>query len=97
MRAGARCSIFRGTPGRLDGYTTLVTVVIDTAVIVPAAIVTGLLIWRHRVVGYLVAVPLLILEAMLAPLIVAQTISQKLSGVVLLPGEVVDLLSLIHI
>ena len=77
------------TPGRLDGYTTLVTVVIDTAVIVPAAIVTGLLIWRHRVVGYLVAVPLLILEAMLAPLIVAQTISQKLSGVVLLPGEVV--------
>ena len=37
-----------GTPGRLDGYNTLVTVVIDTAVIVPATIVAGLQIWRHE-------------------------------------------------
>jgi hypothetical protein len=77
------------TPDRLDGYTTLVTVAVDTAVIAPAAVVAGLLIWRRRASGYLAAIPLLVLEGLLAPLIVAQTISQLRAGVDLAPGEVV--------
>jgi hypothetical protein len=81
---------FSGTaPARLDGYTTLVTVAIDCAVIAPAAIVSGLLIWRRQPLGYVMAVPLLLLLALLAPLILAQTISQLSAGVVLTPGEVV--------
>jgi hypothetical protein len=81
---------FTGTaPERLESYTTLVTVAIDCAVIAPAAIASGFLIWLRRVWGYLMAAPLLILLAMLAPLITAQTLSQLAAGVVLTPGEVV--------
>ena len=39
--------------------------------------------------GYLMAVPLLILLALLAPLIAAQTVSQLAVGVVLTPGQIV--------
>lgn len=81
---------FQGTvPARLDHYTTLVTVAIDCAVIAPAAICSGLLILRGRPCGYLMAVPLLILLALLAPLIAAQTISQLSAGVTLTPGQIV--------
>lgn len=76
-------------PARLDGYTTLVTVAIDCAVIAPAAITAGVLIWRRRCWGYLMAVPLLMLLALLAPLITAQTISQLSAGVSMTPGEIV--------
>lgn len=81
---------FDGTaPARLDAYTTLVTVAIDCAVIAPAAIASGLLIWRRRPWGYLMAVPLLMLLALLAPLIAAQTISQLSVGVTLTPGQII--------
>jgi len=81
---------FQGTgPARLDGYTTLVTVAIDCAVIAPAAIASGVLIWRRRSWGYLMAMPLLILLALLVPLIAAQTASQLSAGVVLTPGQIV--------
>ena len=75
-------------PARLDGYTTLVTVAIDCAVIAPAAITSGVLNWRRRHEGYLMAVPLLILLALLAPLIAAQTISQLSAGVFLTPAQI---------
>ena len=76
-------------PARLDGYTTAVTVAIDCAVLAPAAIAAGLLIWRRRPWGYLMGIPLLILLALLAPVIVAQTVSQLAAGVLLTPGEIV--------
>jgi hypothetical protein len=75
-------------PARLDTYTTLVTTAIDAAVIAPAAVAAGVLILRRQVWGYLLAVPLLVLEAMLAPTIAAQTISQLNAGVALAPGEI---------
>ena len=81
---------FAGTaPARLDGYTTPVTVAIDCAVLAPAAIAAGVLIWRRRPAGYLIGIPLLILLALLAPVIAAQTISQLSAGVILTPGEIV--------
>ena len=81
---------FAGTaPPRMDGYTTLVTVAIDCAVIAPAAIASGVLIWRRRSWGYLMAVPLLILLALMAPLIAAQTVSQLSAGAVLTAGQIV--------
>ena len=73
----------------MDGYTTLVTVAIDWRVIAPAAIASGVLIWRRRPWGYVMAVPLLILLALLAPLIAAQTVSQLSAGVILTPGQIV--------
>jgi hypothetical protein len=77
------------TPARLDSYTTVVTTAIDAAVITPAALVAGILILRRSAVGYLMAFPLVVLEAMLAPMIAAQTISQVLAGVSFQPGEII--------
>jgi hypothetical protein len=75
-------------PARLDGYTTLVTVALDSAVITPAALIAAVLIWRRRVVGYQIAVPLLFVETLLAPMIATQTISQLSAGIFLTPGEI---------
>ena len=76
-------------PARLDSYTTVVTTAIDAAVITPAAFVAGILILRRSAAGYLMAFPLVVLEAMLAPMIAAQTTSQVLAGVSLQPGEII--------
>ena len=73
----------------MDSYTTPVTVAIDCAVLAPAAIMSGLQIWRRRPAGYVMGIPLLILLALLAPVITAQTISQLSAGVILTPSEIV--------
>ena len=57
--------------------------------VAPAAFAAGLLILRRSAFGYLMAFPLLLLEAMLAPMITAQTISQIAAGVSLSPGEMI--------
>lgn len=76
-------------PARLDTYTTLVTEALDTAVITPAVFVAAVLIFRREARGYVLAVPLLVLETFLAPMIAAQTVSQLAAGVKLTPGEIV--------
>jgi hypothetical protein len=75
-------------PDRLDIYTTLFTLAnaLDMAVIAPASILAGLLILRQTALGYLIALALLVLEAMLAPMIAAQMVSQLSAGVELTPG-----------
>ena len=76
-------------PEHLGPYSTLFTNAVDMSIIVPAACVAGGLILGRNALGYLIAVPLLVLEAMLAPLIVAQTLSQVQAGVSFTPGEMV--------
>jgi hypothetical protein len=78
-----------GTPDRLDSYATKVTEALDLAVIAPAAFASGILILRRRALGYLIAISLLVLEMMLAPLIGMQTFMQLRAGIVLQPGEIV--------
>lgn len=75
-------------PARLDTYTTLVTIGLDTATITPAALVAGVLILRGRWLGYVMVVPLLVIEAALAPALSAQTYFQVGAGVELAPGEI---------
>jgi hypothetical protein len=53
---------------------------VATAIITPAAVAAGVLIWRRRPVGYRIAVPLMLVETLLAPLNAAQTISQLAAG-----------------
>jgi len=74
---------------RLDSYTTDVTYALDLAIITPAALLAGALILRRKATGHLLALSLLVLEAMLAPLIIAQTVSQLAAGVTFTPAEVV--------
>lgn len=76
-------------PARLDTYTTLVTIGLDTATITPAALVAGALILRGRWLGYVMVVPLLVIESALAPVLSAQTYFQVGAGVQLAPGEIV--------
>jgi hypothetical protein len=76
-------------PDRLDTYSTLFTTGFDIAVITGAAFVCGRLILRRAPLGYLGAFVLLVLEALLAPMIAAQTVSQLAAGVDLAPGEIV--------
>ena len=75
-------------PEILKTSTTLFTHALDLAIIVPAVALAGLLILRRAPLGYAMAVPLLVLEAMLAPVIIAQTVSQVSAGVAFTPAEI---------
>jgi hypothetical protein len=76
-------------PERLDTYTTPVTYALDLATITPATFLAGAFILRRDPLGYLIALSLLVLEAMLAPLIAAQTVSQLSAGVAFPPAQIV--------
>lgn len=80
-------------PPSLGVSATLVTYAIDLAVIAPAVCISGMLVLRGRPVGYLTAIPLLTLEALLAPLIVAQTIFQLEAGVKLATGQAIGIIT----
>jgi hypothetical protein len=73
----------------LEGYTTLVTHVLDLGIVVPAVFLSGVLILRREPLGYLLAVPLLVLEASLLPMIALQTASQVEAGVSFTTAEIV--------
>ena len=73
----------------LEGYTTLVTHVLDLGIVVPAAFLSGVLILRRAPLGYLIAVPLLVVEASLLPMIALQTVSQVEAGVSFTTAEIV--------
>lgn len=76
-------------PAALGPYTTLFTYAVDLAIIVPAAVIAGVLLLRRVPLGIVVAAPLLVLEAMLAPMIAAQTVSHLAAGVTYTPGEII--------
>lgn len=75
-------------PPSLEARTTLFTTALDIGVIVPAALLSGAMILRRRVFGYVVAFSLLVLEALLMPMITIATIVQVRSGVSFAPGEI---------
>jgi len=76
-------------PSLLESGSTLVTHALDLAIIVPAAIAAGVLILRGEARGYLIALSLLVLEAMLAPMIALQTAFQVSSGVTFTTAEII--------
>lgn len=76
-------------PTILETSTTLITHALDIAIIVPAAVLAGWLILRRVALGYLIAVTLLVLEIMLAPMIALQTVFQLSAGVTLSTAEII--------
>jgi hypothetical protein len=76
-------------PERLDTYSTPVTYALDVGLIAPAVLTAGVLVRRGNPLGFRMAVPLLILEALLAPLITAQTIVQLSAGISFPPGQII--------
>ncbi|HEV2072191.1 MAG TPA: hypothetical protein VGR29_01000 [Thermomicrobiales bacterium] len=81
--------IKRQPPSVIEHSTTLFTHALDLAIIVPAAILAGVLILRRAPLGYLMAFSLLILEVLLAPMIALQTAFQLQAGVTFTTAEIV--------
>lgn len=69
-------------PDLIGPYTTLFTHGFDSAVITPTAVLTAILVWRRRPLGYLLVAPLLILLTLVGAVVIAQTVSQARAGVV---------------
>jgi hypothetical protein len=69
-------------PTNLGPYTTMYTHGFDSAVITPAAVLTGVLVLQRRPVGYLLTAPLLVLCTIIGITVIGQTISQTLAGLV---------------
>lgn len=79
-----------GVPPRLlDSYTTMVTDALDLGVIVPSTFLSGVLLLRGRLLGYIIALPLLVMLVLLGPTIALQTVLQLRAGVTFTPAEIV--------
>jgi hypothetical protein len=76
-------------PPGLASYTTDVTAVLDLGVIAPAAFLAGVLLLRRAPLGYLLAASLMILNALIGLVVVAQTVMQSLAGITLSAGQYV--------
>jgi hypothetical protein len=69
-------------PANLGPYTTMFTHGFDSAVITPATVLAGVYIWQRRAIGYVLAAPLLILCTLIGVVVITQTVSQALVGIV---------------
>jgi hypothetical protein len=76
-------------PKWLDDSSTMVTDALDLAVITPSAMLAGVLLHRREPLGYPIAIALLVLLLVLAPAIIAQTISQLAVDIQFAAGEVI--------
>lgn len=69
-------------PANLGPYTTMFTHGFDSAVITPATVITGIYLLKRKPLGYLLAAPLLILCTIIGIVVIAQTISQGMVGII---------------
>jgi hypothetical protein len=53
----------------------------DIAIISPAALLTGIYLWRRAPLGYLLAAPMLVMCTLVGAVVIAQTIAQTLAGI----------------
>ena len=80
-------------PRWLEGYATMVTEVLDLGIIIPSAVLAGVMLLRRDPRGYLVAFPLLVILALLLPTIAVQTYVQLGAGVIFTTPEIVGPIS----
>ena len=70
------------TPTNLGPYTTMYTHGFDSAIIVPALLLTGIFLLQRKPSGYLFAAPLLVFCAQIGFTVIAATVSQTLAGII---------------
>jgi hypothetical protein len=75
-------------PKVLAHYTTIVTYPIDLGIIAPYAILSGYLLIRRSLWGYIFAAPMLILCTLIGIVVLAQTVFQVRAGVPLTMAEI---------
>lgn len=68
-------------PQILGPYTTMFTHGFDSAVLTPALIISGIQIRKGKTAGYQLAIPLLILCAVIGITVISQTLSQAMAGI----------------
>jgi len=75
--------IIQGTAPEIIGpYTTLFTHGFDSALITPAAVMTGIFLLKRKPWGYVLSAPIMIFCTMIGVVVIAQTISQTMEGIV---------------
>jgi len=80
------------TPENLGPYTTMYTHGFDLAVLMPTILMTGVLILKRNPLGYLLAVPLLVLNVLIGLCVIGATISQTLAGIVFPVGVYIGMI-----
>ena len=80
-------------PAAVASYTTVITFVLDLAIIVPAVFVAALLLLRRAQMGYLLASLLLVLSLTIGVSLMAQGAAQLLAGVPLTAGEILQFMA----
>jgi hypothetical protein len=74
-------ALLRGqAPAEVWSYTTVITYVIDLAIIVPALILAGVWLLRRAPIGYLAAATMVVFTALLGIALLAAGVAQVLGG-----------------
>jgi hypothetical protein len=76
-------------PQGVSSYTTEITYVIDLGIIAPAAFLGSCLVLRRAALGYPLAMTLLVLNALVGVMVIAQTVTQTRAGIVISPGQMI--------
>jgi hypothetical protein len=76
-------------PDALGTHTTVTTYTLDVGIIVPAALLAGILLLRRAPLGYLLSAVLTIMLALIGLMVIWQTIVQVNAGIVFSPGELI--------
>jgi hypothetical protein len=76
-------------PELLGASTTMVTDALDLALITPITLLGGVLLFRHRPEGWLLAFPMLVLLISLMPMIALQTVFQLQGGIEYTAAEMI--------
>jgi hypothetical protein len=71
-----------GAPEIIGPYTTLFTHGFDSALITPAAVLAGIFLLQRKPWGYVLSAPIMIFCTMIGVVVIGQTISQTLEGLV---------------
>lgn len=79
-------------PEIVGPYTTLFTLAFDSAVITPAAVLTGIFLLQGKPLGYLLAAPILILCTLVGVVVIGQTISQAIAGLIFPVGVYIGMI-----
>jgi hypothetical protein len=74
-------------PPNLGPYTTEATYAIDLGIIFPTVYLAGILVWRRKPLGTLLASVLIVVNASIGLVVASQSIMQALDGIILTPAE----------
>lgn len=80
-------------PVELSHYTTLLTHALDLGIMVPAAILAGILLLRRTGLGYLLTAIMLIFSWLIGVTIAASTVAQWLAGYPYTMGQIIGMVT----